>query len=205
MRISKIVALGALAVGAIVAVVPTAQAAFIATIEQVGANVVVTGSGTLDLAGLTLDGLPNAFSAIAPNQGVLSIGLPEADSADLYSGSISGPANFGSGGVTGPSDSGSGDKVGLNTDVVVNLVVPRGYVSGSALADSSTYDNATLASLGATPGAYTWTWGTGLDADSFTIQVGPAATDAPEPASLALLGTGLAALGLNRRRRRKGV
>jgi hypothetical protein len=66
------------------------------------------------------------------------------------------------------------------------LAVPFSYVSGSALLDTSTYDNATLASLGVTPGAYIWTWGAGASADSLPLQIGPAPTNTPEPASLAL-------------------
>jgi hypothetical protein len=203
MRISKIVALGALMASVSVAVAPRAQAAFIATIEQVGANVVVTGSGTIDLAGLSFGHTGNFVSGMVPLGAVLGIGSPSGDPADIYAG-FSGPGAFGTGAGIVPSDTGSGDKVAIE-DGNSELVVPQGYVSGSALSDISTYDSATLASLGATPGTYTWTWGTGLDADSFTIQVGPAPTGAPEPASLALLGTGLAALGLNRRRRRKGA
>lgn len=52
-----------------------------------------------------------------------------------------------------PSSSGSGDKVAIEA-YVNELAVPEGYISGSALADSSTYNNATFASLGLTPGTY---------------------------------------------------
>jgi hypothetical protein len=52
-----------------------------------------------------------------------------------------------------------------------------------------------------TPGTYVYTWGTGAHADSFTVQIGP--TAAPEPASLTLLGIGVASLaGYGWRRRR---
>ena len=43
------------------------------------------------------------------------------------------------------------------------LVVPRGYLSDSALSDTATYTGQTFSSLGATPGKYKWTWGKGAN------------------------------------------
>jgi hypothetical protein len=161
-----------------------AHAEFIATIAQVGPNVVVTGTGTIDLTGLTLAGIVTANSGIIPDGGVLGVGPPSAGAVDLYTGSISGPASFGTGGVTAPSSSGSGDKVVLVAPSTLDA--PEGYVSGTALSDTSTYDNSTLASLGLTPGTYTYTWNRGPAADSFVIQIN-AASVVPEPANLSLL------------------
>jgi hypothetical protein len=112
---------------------------------------------------------------------------------DAYTG-VSGPASFGSGSFTLAS-SGAGDLVGIDmaTRPEGSLIVPHGYVSGAALSDSSTYNNATLTSLGVTPGTYTWTWGTGVHADSFTLQIGPTAV--PDSGStFALLFLSLIAL-----------
>jgi hypothetical protein len=53
------------------------------------------------------------------------------------------------------------------------LVVPVGYVSGNALSNSMTFNNATLDSLGVTPGTYVWTWGDGAN-QRFTLRIGAA-------------------------------
>ena len=97
------------------------------------------------------------------------------------------------------ASSGSGDRVGIDQDSG-ELFAPAGYVSGSSLSSSDTWDSRNFASLGVTPGTYVWTWGSGADADSFTLQIG--ATAVPEPASLTLLAMGLAGLGMVLRTRR---
>jgi hypothetical protein len=51
--------------------------------------------------------------------------------------------------------------------------VPPGYVSGNALSDTSTYNGATFARLGVTPGTYVWAWGAGAN-QNFTLQIGAA-------------------------------
>ncbi|MGH3265858.1 MAG: hypothetical protein ACRDNS_28130 [Trebonia sp.] len=60
--------------------------------------------------------------------------------------------------------------------------VTKGYVSGSSLTSSATWDNQTFASLGVTPGSYVWTWGGPRD-DSFTLDVA-----VPPPRLTALSG-----------------
>lgn len=174
----------------------SARANFIATIHQVGTDVRVTGSGTIDTTFLSLflSGAGNTAS-IRPNSGNL---LFASGLADWYTG-FSGPTSFGSGGITFAS-SNSGNPVGIDGGGG-NLFVPQGYVSGTFLSDTSTYNNATFASLGITPGTYTWTWGTGVHADSFTLQIGPAGV--PDAGStLPLLG--FASLGLVALRRKLG-
>jgi hypothetical protein len=68
--------------------------------------------------------------------------------------------------------------------------VPHGYVSGARLSDTSTYDGATFASLGVTPGRYEWTWGSGAN-QNFTLVIGPAA---PESSTWAMMLLGFAGL-----------
>jgi len=176
---------------------PMARAAFVVTMQQVGSNVVATGSGSLNTAAFSkIVGSTTEVAGIQPNLDFVTVGPAVSTPIDLYSGSILGPANFGSGGQS-VATSGSGDLVfsgGSNTSF---LYVPQGYISGNPLSDTSTWANSTFSSLGITPGTYKWTWGAvGAGADSFTL----VATAVPEPATLALFG--VAGLSLLARRRR---
>jgi PEP-CTERM motif len=56
-----------------------------------------------------------------------------------------------------------------------------------------------LVSLGVTPGVYTWTWGSGAEADSFTLIAG----NVPEPSTWAMMLLGFAGLGYAGYRRAK--
>ncbi len=175
-----------------------ANAAAIMTLEQVGSNVVATGSGTLDLAGLTHAGIAAVSPEIFPSSAVL---LEGGGGGDLYSG-FSGPASFGSGGYTAAT-SGTGDFLGGNLAHHL-IAVPHGYVSGTPLSSTATWDSTTLAALGVTPGTYTWTWGSGADADSLTLYAGvpaPSSSSTPEPAPALLLTLGAAGLALFKRLR----
>jgi hypothetical protein len=64
------------------------------------------------------------------------------------------------------------------------LAVPHGYVSGNPLSDMATYDNTNFSKLGATPGTYEWTWGSGAN-QNFTLKIGTATV--PDHGSTAAL------------------
>jgi hypothetical protein len=184
----------------------SAQAGYTVTLQQVGLDVVATGSGAIDLHGLTFSNssflvpeITPIFRHLGSNDMGCSISTgpfssmyqDPRQSVDSYSGA-SGPQSFGGGGNTFAT-SGSGDMVGINAASTfefkgVLLSVPRGYVSGTFLSDSATYGNflapgfrdsgATLATLGVTPGTYVWRWGGGAN-QNFTLQIktpGPART-----------------------------
>jgi hypothetical protein len=172
-----------------------ARATFMATIEQVGTNVVVTGNGTINFTGLMqLDG-GGFIAGMIPNAGVLALASGDVKS---FTG-VSGPS-FGSGEDT-LADSSGGDAVGIFGGVFGSgtVIVPRGYVSGDPLLAQSTYSNANFASLGITPGTYIYTWGTGADADRFTLLIGgPGVPDGGSTVSL--LGSALLGLAALRRK-----
>jgi hypothetical protein len=165
-------------------VTPT-QAGYVVDLTQQGSNIVASGSGAIDLSGLTFfSSLGGPSSLINPGEGIILTG-PAPILGDQYTG-ITGPTSFGGGSIAF-AGSGSGDEVGIFFE---KLVVPVGY-SGTALSDTATYGSQTFSSLGVTPGTYKWTWGTGAN-QNFTLVIGAAAV--PEPSTWAMMLLGFAGL-----------
>lgn len=158
-----------------------AKADFIFYLREDGiGDVVVTGSGSLNTSALTA--VSDTFNTplIGSAGADLQVGVPESEVTGFVG--CTGPSNFGTGTVFGAF--GSGDFVGI-IGLDDKIILPKGYVSGTPLLDAAEWQFQSFASLGITPGTYTWTWGTGSTADSLTVT-----TDAdvvPEPAFLSLL------------------
>ncbi|MBV9007844.1 MAG: PEP-CTERM sorting domain-containing protein [Verrucomicrobia bacterium] len=161
---------------------------FVLTLQQVGPNVVATGSGLLDVTGLTLSS-SNIGPAIGQIEADIALVAVGSGKYDLYTG-ISGPANFGTG-LFLAANSSTGSFVGVQGGgsgvFSKGLFVPPGFTSGAVGPSTATWDNATFASLGVTPGTYEWTWGIGAN-QNFTLQIG---TVVPEPATWSLLAVGV--------------
>jgi hypothetical protein len=51
------------------------------------------------------------------------------------------------------------------------MLVQAGYVSGSSLSATTTWNNQTLATMGLTGGTYTFSWGAGVNADSLVVNI----------------------------------
>src|SRR5262249_1217316 len=172
--------------------------AFTITLEQMGANVVATGSGAINLTGLTLETTGHDFVALMQ----ASTGLIETTGNGGVYGGFARPTSCGNGGFFAPNTS-SGDFAGID-GAGGNLGVPAGYVSNTALSDNMTFNSATFASLGVTPGTYVWSWGTGLPNQNFTLQIGsvgvPGVPDGGSTVSL----LGCALLGVAALRRKLG-
>ena len=155
------------------------------TLQQVGPNVVATGSGAINLTGLTSYKSSSVGPGMRPNRGTsesinasITTG-PTSSSVDLYR-TTKGPS-FGSSSSATSASSGSGDMVGIHNVLgpYGYLVVPAGYVSGTALSDMAIYSDATFATLGVTPGTYVWTWGPGAN-QNFTLKILSAKLPAPK-------------------------
>lgn len=147
----------------------SAQAAYTLYIYPSGANVVASGSGAINTAGINVFGnTGNFIPDVRPNVARVLIG---AGATTQWQG-ISGPTSFGPGNASFPS-SNSGSATGI-VGINGSLRLPPDYVSGTALQGTSTWTGSTLASLGMIVGTYTYTWGAGATADSYTIVIGAA-------------------------------
>ncbi len=149
----------------------SAHAAYTITIEQSGANVVASGSGTINTAALTIplnsSNIPIARNMNSTNATVVVGG---GGNIDQYK-TISSPSNFGSTTSTvATANSGTGSAFGVNGKST-SLYVPTGYVSGTAISGTSQWNTTTLGTLKLTPGTYTYTWGSGANADSVTVKI----------------------------------
>ena len=107
--------------------VRSTQAGYVVTLQQVGSNVVATGSGAIDLTGLGPGSDNQGQSAIEPGSASITTRPTGISMADTYSG-FSGPTSFGLGtGMVTFANSGSGDLVGvLGAGPLQFLIVPRG-------------------------------------------------------------------------------
>lgn len=173
---------------------------FVVKLMQQGSNVIATGSGAFDLTSLAYrgSGVGTVFETINPSKAFFNLGQPNtSETLDQYSGLITGPTHYGSGSSYWVASVGNGSTVvfdgGGDTLSVSKLYLPPGYRSGDPLSNTTTWDNASFASLGLTPGRYVWIWGTGAE-QRFTLVIGGAVT-APEPATLGMYGFGVLLIG----------
>jgi hypothetical protein len=147
---------------------PTIQGLFF-TIQEVGPDVVLSGTGTANLSSLNLEGTFSGFvSVIRPSTGQFSVG--SGGNYSTYSGSTFNPVPFGSGFLPISADISTGNNFGIGG--FGNLVVPQGYVGG-ALNGTGTFTATTLATLGVTVpgGPYLIQWGASGASETITFQV----------------------------------
>lgn len=171
----------------VVSAVSSARAAIVLTVSQVGPDVVISGSGSLNITGIT----PLFNSGWVLPSGSRDSARVGAGTA-LAFGSLSGPATMGTGGAGGQfASSTTGVPFGITT-FNSRYFVPQDYVSGESLSGTATYNGVTLASLGFAEGTYVYT--IPVTGDTITVIV-------PAPGAAAMLGVG----GLVAMRRRRGT
>lgn len=179
------------------------QGAAIFNIVESGNNVVASGSGTLNVAALSFSQTFTASQGIiTPISAAVHVGAPANFSRYIaIPGTFTGPLNFGSSSGNRTATSGTGGRFGVNVFTLLNVYVPEGY-NGGALSGTSTFANLSFATIGLTPGTYTYSWGSGGNADSITVNIGNVAA-VPEPGTVwpvALSGFGLWAWAVRKRR-----
>jgi cell division septation protein DedD len=158
---------------------PTSGASgnFNVSVSQVGPNVVWSGSGSFNLTSLTLnENIPGVTGGFNQPFAQFIIGPTSPSGATTYSGSsfTTFPNSFGSGGGLAPSSS-SGSLFGVVQTAGPSgpreVVVPPGYVSGTVISGSMTYDTQTIAGMGLSGGTYTWSWGTGGNTSTIVMTI----------------------------------
>jgi hypothetical protein len=153
------------------------------TALEVGSDVVFSGSGSANTLDLTqgVTGDTTGFST-TPNIGRLGFfGFTSIFTSHTGAG-LTGPSSFGTGSALGGANVAS---IVANNGILITqtpltlwFVDTVSPVSGNGY---MTYENKTLASLGLTPGLYVWSWGTGGNADTITLQIGEITTPTPTP------------------------
>lgn len=144
------------------------------TIQESGANVVWSYSGSLDLSNLTLGGTESITAGFNGSAAIWAAGPTDLITAQSYNSAtfLTFPANFGVANGGAPASSGTGDLLGVvGGGSGRTLLVPDGYVSNTLISGSTTYLNSTLSSLGLTEGTYTYSWGNGAN-ESITVLIG---------------------------------
>ncbi|MBK1661010.1 hypothetical protein CKO45_22600 [Paracraurococcus ruber] len=187
----------------------SAQAEIVIRVQQAGANIRATASGSLTTDAFGVPG-PAVFTTarVAPGQGFILVGDSGTPAAPLshlrYFATSSAPiAAFGAGGVR-VADSAAGDLVGLalgtnGTDNFASFLVPETYVSDAALRGSATWLNTDFAGLGLLTGQWLFSAPTDAGSQELRLIIG-GTVPVPAPGGLALFVLAFGGLVAARRR-----
>lgn len=139
------------------------QAAITITIQEVGDDVIVNGSGFLSNYGEgSGDGAITVLTndSLDPSGGTIQAGNTSTDTK-TYLNQQPEPIVFGNGPMSSQPTTNTGDPFGISYPfpAVLGITLPAEYISGSPLQFSMTFAEATLESLGIHLGTYAWQWG----------------------------------------------
>jgi len=203
----------ALAICSTLAMSQNAHATLTFVVTQLGSDVVATGSGSLNTAGMTktnssISVAPTVFEGAAVLSPGIIVGPTPTIAVDAYNNDSvgTGPSTFGTTTTQILATSGTGMGFGFVFNIpggpLPRVFVPVGYNSGTALSGTSTWANTSIAAMGLTPGTYVWNWTvTGGAAESVTLIINAV----PEPATIGLAALGLLMAVFARRLRRDRV
>lgn len=190
-----------------------ANAAISASLLESDGNLVFSYSGTLNTSAMTFSsGATTSSESVGTfivSDGL--IGLVAAGDfgvnapVDMYTSSLTGAWSGISGDLNEAADSSTGDAlIFVATEAGQCQISPKdGYVSGSEISGTATYNSATLVDWSLSAGTYSWTFVNGEATDTFSLTIGVPA-GVPEPSTVALgLGAGAGLLALARRRKQR--
>jgi hypothetical protein len=162
---------------------PTGTTAdFIVTVSQVGPDVVWSGSGSFNLSALSLASSGTNGSAFQALAGIWAIG-PSSPVQRYGGASLTGYSTTFGNNLVVPTPISSGSTFGVLSGGVSGrvIIVPSGYTSNTFISGTAIYTGATIASMGLTPGTYTWAWGSGSNSSSIVMIIEASVTPTPTP------------------------
>jgi hypothetical protein len=145
---------------------------FNVTVSEVGPDVVWSGSGSFNLAALSLATSGNNGSAFSALAGIWAIG-PTTPCQRYGGASFTGYSTTFGNNLVVPTPISSGSTFGVTSGGVSGrvVIVPSGYTSNTVISGTATYTGATITSMGLTPGTYTWAWGSGANSSSIVMVI----------------------------------
>jgi hypothetical protein len=177
---------------------PTADAGIIVNINQVGADVVLSVSGSF-----TRPGSPTTQNYVDPTRilGGSTSGFSFSDSSqtfDEYTITTGGGSAWGSAFPPRISSPTSSNLTGINRMTMsvgpglsfATFAVASDYVDNTPINGTMTFTGTTLSALGITnTGTFSYTTAGSTSSDTIVVNIGTAAAAVPEPASLILLSS----------------
>jgi hypothetical protein len=144
---------------------------FIVNVFQSGSGVVWYGEGGFNLDALTFSG-SSVGAASGYNGEIWGIGT--FGTASYYTGVISSPpTDFGNGYQAQYDEIIASQRFGITYDGLgYKLYVTDGYTSQTIISGTLIYWGETISSLGLYTGSYVWSWGSGSNFSSITMNIG---------------------------------
>lgn len=154
-------------------------ATYTLTFTESSAGVTATGLGSLNInqpgwsVGCNGSGWPCASPPLFDNNFLIIGAGGNMEEIQYNSGDVTLPGAYWSNSpsISFPASSGGGNTVGIWSNNN-RIFVPSGYSSGNSLGTSTSfYSSTTIYQMGLIPGTYTYSWGSGVTADSFVIVI----------------------------------